>query len=228
MALLIERCGPLFLYIEQTRPSMNYELNHVKDMCMNGIVDRDSASILMNAYYTCRPEERPVVRRVELPPQQRYLRYLLTEELRDNETDEHVEQIVSKIRKFPLHVDEEMEVLVQEIFRVPSVCSPKIQSIAHVCCVLSHYIPRFKMMLINAIYEQLLLLLDLMRPDKYQETLSLMIFCSELYIFQTINDSHILFILYLLIEYNHYVSLFRQSITLHSSLQFSLQYFTSR
>ena len=81
---------------------MNYELQRVTEMCTNGIVDRDSASILMNAYYTCRPEERPVVRRVELPPQLRYLRYLLTEELLDNETDKHVEKIVSKIRKFPL------------------------------------------------------------------------------------------------------------------------------
>ena len=187
---------------------MNYELQRVKEMCTNGIVDRDSASILMNAYYTCRPEERPVVRRVELPPQLRYLRYLLTEELLDNETDKHVEKIVSKIRKFPLHVDEEMEVIVQEVLRVPSACNPKIQSIAHVCCVLSYYVPRFRMMLVDAVYEQLCLLLDLMRPDKYQETLSLMNFVSELYIFETINDSHILFILYLLIEYNHYVGLF--------------------
>lgn len=195
----------MLLFVEQVRPSMNFELDRVKEMCQNNIVDRDSASILMNAYYTCRPEERPKVRRVELPPTQRYLRHLLTEELYDHETDDHVNWIVGKIRKYRLHDDTVLEMVVQEFLRIPSACYPKVQSIAHAARILGHYVPRFQMMLVDAIFEQICLLLDFMKSEKYQEMLALMDFVNELYLYEALDNGHILFILYLFIEYNHYV-----------------------
>lgn len=206
MAVLIERCGPVLLFIEQIQPSVNYELDHIRDICKNNVIDSDSSAMLMNAYYTCRPDERPKVIHIELSPQQRYLRYLLSTELKEKETNEHCYFIYQKISSFPLQDDTTMEMIVQEVLRVPTICFMRTQSIAMLSAMISHYIPRFQMFLIDAIFEHICIILDLMEQDKYQETVSLMDFVNELYCYLVLNNDQLLFVLYLLIEYNHIVS----------------------
>ncbi len=208
IAVLIEQCGPVLLFIEQIQPSINYELDHIREICKNNVVDSDSAAILMNAYYTCHPDERPKVIHIELPPQQRYLRYLLTTELQQNETNTHCHFIAEKIMKYNLQEDTTMEMIVQEVLRIPTVCFTHIQSIAMLSAVICHYVPRFQMMLIDAIFEHLCIMLDFMQQDKYQETVSLMDFVNELYCYQVFTNDQLLFVLYLLIEYNHIVFTF--------------------
>lgn len=212
IALLIERCGPVLLFVDQVKPSINYELDHLREMCHNNIVDSDSAAILMNAYYACRPDERPKVIRVELPPQQRYLRHLLTDVLQSRSVDAHCQFIMEKVFKYPLEDDAVLEMIVQEVLRVPVVCYVNSQPIAQFAATLSHYVPRFQMMLVDAIFENLCVMLDSMQQDKYQETLSLVEFLSALYSLQVVNHHQIFFVLYLLIEYNHAVAL---SLSLH-------------
>lgn len=97
IALLMERCGPVLLFVDQVRPSINYELDRLHDMCRNNIVDSDSAAVLMNAYYACRPQERPKVIRTQLPPQQRYLRHLLTDVLSPRDVDASCQRVTEKL-----------------------------------------------------------------------------------------------------------------------------------
>ena len=99
IALLMERCGPVLLFVDQVRPSINYELDRLHDMCRNNIVDSDSAAVLMNAYYACRPQERPKVIRTQLPPQQRYLRHLLTDVLSPRDVDASCQRVTEKLLK---------------------------------------------------------------------------------------------------------------------------------
>ena len=170
------------------------------------MIDSDSSAMLMNAYFTCRPDERPKVIHIELSPQQRYLRYLLSTELKEKETNEHCYFIYQKISSFPLQDDTTMEMIVQEVLRVPTICFMRTQSIAMLSAMISHYIPRFQMFLIDAIFEHICIILDLMEQDKYQETVSLMDFVNELYCYLVLTNDQLLFVLYLLIEYNHIVS----------------------
>ena len=99
-----------------------------------------------------------------------------------------------------------MEMIVQEVLRVPTICFMRTQSIAMLSAMISHYIPRFQMFLIDAIFEHICIILDLMEQDKYQETVSLMDFVNELYCYLVLTNDQLLFVLYLLIEYNHIVS----------------------
>ena len=117
IALLMERCGPVLLFVDQVRPSINYELDRLHDMCRNNIVDSDSAAVLMNAYYACRPQERPKVIRTQLPPQQRYLRHLLTDVLSPRDVDASCQRVTEKLLKFPLEDDATLEMVVQEVLR---------------------------------------------------------------------------------------------------------------
>ena len=206
MAVLIERCGPVLLFVEQIQPSINYELDHIRDICKNNVIDSDSSAMLMNAYYICRPNERPKVIHIELSPQQRYLRYLLSTELREREKLIHCRAIFEKIIKYPIQEDTTLEMIVQEILRIPTICFTRIRSLAMLTSILCNYSIRFKMILVDAIFEHICIILDLMEQDKYQETVSLIDYVNEIYCYQILNDDQLLFVLYLLIEYNHIVT----------------------
>lgn len=84
--------------MEQTASLMNKELDHIANVCRNNVVDSDCSAILMNAYYCCRPAEQPKVKRVKLPPAQRYLRHLLTECVVEKTTDAELTALASHIR----------------------------------------------------------------------------------------------------------------------------------
>ena len=206
IALLVQQLGPLLLYIEQVASLMNTELNHIEAMCKNNVVDSNCAAILMNAYYVCRPSEQPRVKRVELPPQQRYLRHLLTERLRTNLTNEELSAIASHILRFNLKDDNTIMLVVTEILRVPSESFTSIETLVLLVTILCHNVPKIRVFLLDTIFEQLCLLLDFMPSDAYQDALSLTDFIGWLYVYKVIQNNHLFFILYLLIEYGHYVT----------------------
>lgn len=206
IALLVERLGPMLLFVEQTASLMNKELDHIANVCRNNVVDSDCAAILMNAYYRCRPAEQPKVKRLELPPQQKYLRYLLTERLVANSTDAELTAIASHIVRFNIRDDNVLTLIVMEILRAASEVFTIIETLARLGSILCHMVPKLRVFLLDTIFEQLCFLLEFMPNDSFQDAMSLIELVGWLYIYAVIHNNHIFFILYLLIEFGHYVT----------------------
>ena len=185
---------------------MNKELDHIANVCRNNVVDSDCSAILMNAYYCCRPAEQPKVKRVKLPPAQRYLRHLLTECVVEKTTDAELTALASHILRFNLKDDNVMMLVVMEVMRAPSEAFTAIETLARLLTILCHSMPKIRVFLIDAIFEQLCFLLEFMPNDSFQDAMSLIEFVGWLYIYKVIHNNHIFFILYLLIEYGHYVT----------------------
>ena len=185
---------------------MNKELDHIANVCRNNVVDSDCSAILMNAYYCCRPAEQPKVKRVKLPPAQRYLRHLLTECVVEKTTDAELTALASHILRFNLKDDNVMMLVVMEVMRAPSEAFTAIETLARLLTILCHSMPKISVFLIDAIFEQLCFLLEFMPNDSFQDAMSLIEFVGWLYIYKVIHNNHIFFILYLLIEYGHYVT----------------------
>ena len=108
---------------------MNKELDHIANVCRNNVVDSDCSAILMNAYYCCRPAEQPKVKRVKLPPAQRYLRHLLTESVVEKTTDAELTALASHILRFNLKDDNVMMLVVMEVLRAPSEAFTAIETL---------------------------------------------------------------------------------------------------
>ena len=93
-----------------------------------------------------------------------------------------------------------------EILRVPSESFTSIETLVLLVTILCHNVPKIRVFLLDTIFEQLCLLLDFMPSDAYQDALSLTDFIGWLYVYKVIQNNHLFFILYLLIEYGHYVT----------------------
>ena len=131
--------------------------------------------------------------------------------LSPRDVDASCQRVTEKLLKFPLEDDATLEMVVQEVLRLPVVCFVNSQPAAQLAATVSHYVPRFQMVLVDAVFESLCVMLDSMQQDRYQETVSLVEFLCALYSLQVVNHHQIFFVLYLLIEYNHAVTLLPRS-----------------
>lgn len=203
--VFVEKVGPLMLSKKTIQNMMNKELDHIRYLCKEKLVDSFCTELLMSAYYTCRPAERPRVKRVELPPYQRYVRYLLNERLFECRFQEDQEEIASHLLRMNLSDPNTLLMIVGEILRVPSTSYVLIEALALLCCEINVEYAPFLIMLVDAIYDRLMMILDFMPPNCQQEALALIEFVYTLYDFKLLSSSHIFYILYLLIEYGHNV-----------------------
>ena len=203
LVLFIEKLGPLYLSMKEIASLMNSELNHILSVCKSKLVDLNASALLMNAYYTCRPAERPRVKRVELPPQIRYLQYLLNDVLIKGSMSE--EEIANHILHFNVNDDTTLLMIVHEILKVPTNSFPSIDVLTILCCELNYQFPKFGVFLIDAIFERITYILDFMPTSCQQEAVGLIEFIYLLYDYKMLNANQIFFILYLLIEYGHNV-----------------------
>ena len=206
IALLVESLGPLMLFIEEMQGIMNKELDHVKTVCLSKVVNADSAVILMNAYYTCRPDERPAIKRVEIPPQQRYLQYLLGERLERAQRPRDLDGIVSRLMEFNIYDTTTLLLIVHELLAVPTRSSLLVQNVTILAAKLAYNVPRLGCMLIDQIYERIFCFLDAMAREKIQEIASLIDLVGMMFENSLFTEDQIVNLLYLFIEYGHIVS----------------------
>ena len=210
IALLVESLGPLMLYIEEMRGIMNKELEHIHSVCNAKLVSADSSILLMNAYYTCRPDERPAIKRVEIPPQQRYLQYLLGEQFEKAQSRKDLQRIVGCLKGFNVTDDTTLLLLVHEILQVPARSALLIENLTVLVAQLAHDVPRLGCMLIDRLYERVFEFMDTMEREKMQEIVSLVELMGGLYTYLLIDEEQIVSLLYLFIEYGHTVSFNRK------------------
>ena len=205
IALFVELLGPLMLYLEEIRGIMNNELEHIKNICTSNVLSTDANTILMNAYYVCRPEERPKIKKIEIPPLQLFLRYLLGEKLEPNVSQTKIHRIACTILRYNIYDDQTLILIVQEILRTCHYSSPSIERLAFLSAEIAHYSPRFGCILLDMIFERIFHFLDTTAEQDMQEMMSIIDFVSNIFIYSLMEESQIFNILYLFIEYGHTV-----------------------
>lgn len=208
IALLVESLGPLMLYVEEMRGIMNKELDHVKTVCLSKVVSADAAVILMNAYYVCRPDERPAIKRVEVPPQQRYLQFLLGEKLERAQRQRDLDQIVSSLACFNIYDTTTLLLIVHELLAVPIRSSLLVENATILIAKLAFNVPRLGCMLVDQIYERIFCFLDAMAREKIQEVVGLLDLVGMMFEYNLFSESQIVSLLYLFLEYGHIVPSF--------------------
>lgn len=205
IVLFVEKLAPSLLTRKAIAPLVNSELNRIHALCNERVVDSNCSALLMNAYYICRPSERPRVKRVEVPPQQRYIQYLLNDRLVACRDYESQSEIASHILRYNLKDTNTLMMIVHEILKVPANSYISIEALVLLCCELNYQYKPFGVVLLDTIYEKLMMILDFMPGNIQQEALGLVQFIYLLYDFRMISNNAMYFILYLLIEYGHNV-----------------------
>lgn len=194
---LLETCGR-FLY---RSPETNIRMANMLEILMRlknvKNLDPRHSTLVENAYYLCKPPERPARVSKVRPPLHQYIRKLLFSDL-DKSAIEHV---LRQLRKLPWSECEPY--LLKCFLKVHRGKYGQIHLIASLTAGLSRYHDDFAVAVVDEVLEEIRLGLELNDYGMQQRRLAHMRFLGELYNYEHVDSSVIFETLYLILVFGH-------------------------
>ncbi|XP_074287410.1 regulator of nonsense transcripts UPF2-like [Silene latifolia] len=194
---LLETCGR-FLY---RSPETNVRMANMLEILMRlknvKNLDPRHSTLVENAYYLCKPPERPARISKIRPPLHQYIRKLLFSDL-DKSSIEHV---LRQLRKLPWSECEPY--LLKCFLKVHRGKYGQIHLIASLTAGLSYYHDHFSVSVVDEVLEEIRLGLEVNDYGMQQRRLAHMRFLGELYNYKHVDTSVIFETLYLILVFGH-------------------------
>ena len=194
---LLETCGRFLHRKEDSHHKMNLLLDQM--MRKKTLLPYDSRYITMieNAYYSTIPIQTGVIQKIERPPLQEYIRHLLYTDLNKSS----VERVIRQIRKLNWHDPETCSYIVKCLAHVWNLKFFNIRVLAHVTAVLNDYHEEAVIEVMDAVLEDIRLMMELNHPKHNQRRISVIKYLGEMYNYKLVDSSIIFTELYSLVTY---------------------------
>ncbi|GMG99374.1 hypothetical protein Nepgr_001214 [Nepenthes gracilis] len=194
---LLETCGR-FLY---RSPETNIRMANMLEILMRlknvKNLDPRHSTLVENAYYLCKPPERPARVAKVRPPLHQYIRKLLFSDLHKSS----IEHVLRQLRKLPWTECEPY--LLKCFLKVHRGKYGQIHLIASLTAGLSHYHDEFAVAVVDEVLEEIRVGLELNEYGMQQRRLAHMRFLGELYNYEHVDSSVIFDTLYLILVFGH-------------------------
>ncbi|PKI43287.1 hypothetical protein CRG98_036373 [Punica granatum] len=194
---LLETCGRFLYRSPETTVRMANMLEILMRLKNVKNLDPRHSTLVENAYYLCKPPERPARVSKVRPPLYQYIRKLLFSDL-DKSTIEHV---LRQLRKLPWR---ECEAYLLKCFmKVHRGKYGQIHLIASLTAGLSRYHDEFAVAVVDEVLEEIRLGLEVNDYGMQQKRVAHMRFLGELYNYEHVDSSVIFDTLYLILVFGH-------------------------
>ncbi|GAB4854899.1 Regulator of nonsense transcripts upf2 [Ancistrocladus abbreviatus] len=194
---LLETCGRFLYRSPETTIRMGNMLEILMRLKNVKNLDPRHSTLVENAYYLCKPPERPARVAKVRPPLHQYIRKLLFSDL-DKSSIEHV---LRQLRKLPWTECEPY--LLKCFLKVHRGKYGQIHLIASLTAGLSRYHDEFAVAVVDEVLEEIRLGLELNDYGMQQRRLAHMRFLGELYNYEHVDSSVIFETLYLILVFGH-------------------------
>ncbi|CAO2825354.1 unnamed protein product [Amaranthus hypochondriacus] len=194
---LLETCGRFLYRSPETTIRMANMLEILMRLKNVKNLDPRHSTLVENAYYLCKPPERPARITKIRPPLHQYIRKLLFSDL-DKSSIEHV---LRQLRKLPWSECESY--LLKCFLKVHRGKYGQIHLIASLTAGLSRYHDDFAVAVVDEVLEEIRLGLELNDYTAQQRRLAHMRFLGELYNYEHVDSSVIFETLYLILVFGH-------------------------
>lgn len=194
---LLETCGRFLYRSPETTIRMANMLEILMRLKNVKNLDPRHSTLVENAYYLCKPPERPARITKVRPPLHQYIRKMLFSDL-DKSSIEHV---LRQLRKLPWSECEPY--LLKCFLKVHRGKYGQIHLIASLTAGLSRYHDDFAVAVVDEVLEEIRLGLELNDFTMQQRRLAHMRFLGELYNYEHVDSSVIFETLYLILVFGH-------------------------
>ncbi|KAL9226515.1 hypothetical protein vseg_002321 [Gypsophila vaccaria] len=194
---LLETCGRFLYRSPETSVRMANMLEILMRLKNVKNLDPRHSTLVENAYYLCKPPERPARISKVRPPLHQYIRKLLFSDL-DKSSIEHV---LRQLRKLPWSECEPY--LLKCFLKVHRGKYGQIHLIASLTACLSCYHDNFAVAVVDEVLEEIRVGLELNDYGMQQQRLAHMRFLGELYNYAHVDSSVIFETLYLILVFGH-------------------------
>ncbi|GAB2276703.1 Regulator of nonsense transcripts upf2 [Dionaea muscipula] len=194
---LLETCGRFLYRSPETAMRMGNMLEILMRLKNVKNLDPRHSTLVENAYYLCKPPERPARVAKVRPPLHQYIRKLLFSDL-DKSSIEHV---LRQLRKLPWTECEPY--LLKCFLKVHRGKYGQIHLVASLTAGLSRYHDEFAVAVVDEVLEQIRRGLELNDYGMQQWRLAHMRFLGELYNYEHVDSSVIFETLYLILAFGH-------------------------
>ncbi|GLT88919.1 hypothetical protein SLE2022_069260 [Rubroshorea leprosula] len=194
---LLETCGRFLYRSPETTIRMTNMLEILMRLKNVKNLDPRHSTLVENAYYLCKPPERPARVSKVRPPLHQYIRKLLFTDL-DKSSIEHV---LRQLRKLPWN---ECEPYILKCFmKVHKGKYAQIHLIASLTAGLSRYHDEFAVAVVDEVLEEIRVGLELNDYGMQQRRIAHMRFLGELYNYEHVDSSVIFETLHLILVFGH-------------------------
>ncbi|XP_056697064.1 regulator of nonsense transcripts UPF2 isoform X2 [Spinacia oleracea] len=194
---LLETCGRFLYRSPETTIRMANMLEILMRLKNVKNLDPRHSTLVENAYYLCKPPERPARITKVRPPLHQYIRKMLFSDL-DKSSIEHV---LRQLRKLPWSECEPY--LLKCFLKVHRGKYGQIHLIASLTAGLNRYHDDFAVAVVDEVLEEIRLGLELNDFTMQQRRLAHMRFLGELYNYEHVDSSVIFETLYLILVFGH-------------------------
>ncbi|XP_074308336.1 regulator of nonsense transcripts UPF2-like [Silene latifolia] len=194
---LLETCGRFLYRSPETSVRMSIMLEILKRLKNVKNLDPRHSTLVENAYYLCKPPDRPARISKVRPPLHQYIRKLLFSDL-DKSSIEHV---LRQLHKLPWSECEPY--LLKCFLKVHRGKYGQIHLIASLTAGLSYYHDNFAVAVVDEVLEEIRMGLELNDYGMQQRRLAHMRFLGELYNYELVDSSVIFETLYLILVFGH-------------------------
>ncbi|GAB2225830.1 hypothetical protein Droror1_Dr00021597 [Drosera rotundifolia] len=194
---LLETCGRFLYRSPETATRMGNMLDILMRLKNVKNLDPRHSTLVENAYYLCKPPDRPARVAKSRPPLYQYARKLIFSDL-DKWSIEHV---LRQLRKLPWTECEPY--LLKCFLKVHRGKYGQIHLIASLTAGLSRYHDEFAVAVVDEVLEKIRLGLELNDYDMQQRRLAYMRLLGELYNYELVDSSLIFETLYLMLAFGH-------------------------
>lgn len=194
---LLETCGRFLYRSPETTIRMANMLEILMRLKNVKNLDPRHSTLVENAYYLCKPPERPARITKIRPPMHQYIRKLLFSDLDKSS----IELVLRQLRKLPWSECEPY--LLKCFLKVHRGKYGQIHLIASLTAGLSRYHDDFAVAVVDEVLEEIRLGLELNDYTMQQRRLAHMRFLGELYNYEHVDSSVIFETLYLILVFGH-------------------------
>lgn len=197
---LLETCGRYLHRCPDSHLKMNLLLEQM--MRKKSLLPFDSRYItpIENAYYSTNPVESVVSQKIERPPLHEYCRHLLYSHLNRS----NVDRVMRQIRKFDWNDPQVSSYLIRCLTHVWNLKFLNIRVLAHLLAVLNDYHEWAVVQVVDAVLEDIRILLEINHPKYNQRRISVVKYLGEMYNYRLIDSSIIFSELYSFITFGVY------------------------
>eukprot|EP01122_Echinamoeba_exundans_P016290 TRINITY_DN8213_c0_g1_i1.p1 TRINITY_DN8213_c0_g1~~TRINITY_DN8213_c0_g1_i1.p1 ORF type:complete len:1396 (+),score=384.70 TRINITY_DN8213_c0_g1_i1:24-4190(+) len=198
---LIESCGRFLYRQPETRTRMNTLLEIMMQVKAARNFSPSVELAVENAYYFCKPADRPSFAGKQRAPMHEYIRRLLfAETSKDNTT-----VILRRLRKLNWNNPEDYSLILRCFLKIHKAKWHNITLIASLAAGLAQFHDDFGVQLVDMLLENIRTLLEL-HDSQYQQRLVMNIkYLGELYNYQLVDHAAVFSMLYTLITFGHHM-----------------------
>ncbi|KAK9868805.1 hypothetical protein WJX84_002149 [Apatococcus fuscideae] len=185
-ATLVEAAGRFLYSLPETRVRMSNMLEVMQRLKIAKNLNIRQAMLVENAYYICRPPDRPTIEKRERTPLQQYMRHLVHDQLTQDDT----KQILRKLRRLPWAENEPY--LIRCLLSASTGRYSLAPVLASLTAGLSRYHPSLRTGVIDSLLEEVRSGMEEPHLGTYQRRMGHIVLLGEMYNYKLV-DSRIIF-----------------------------------